>query len=339
MTSTQLKHRILCTGASGFIGSHLLDRLLLDQNVSVLNIDIAEPKDSVHHSSWLQGDILNNSELARTFQEYRPTHVIHLAARATMDGKSLADYPENVQGVRNVLEAARRVPCLERLIVTSSQHVRKPGSPLPVADSDYEPYEAYGQSKAVTEQLTRDARLDCPWTIIRPTTVWGPRSEVLANGVWRAIAAGMYVHPAGDKVVRGYGYVKNVVEQIIQLAMLPRTHADRMVLYVGDKCIPQLDWVNAFSRALTGRTVRTAPFPVLLGLATLGELARKCGFAAPIYMARFKNMTTSNPVPMETGLRLLGAGSYSLMDGVSETVAWLRESRRPSDSSARHLRK
>lgn len=318
--------RVLCTGGSGFIGSHFVSDLLVNPDIAaVMNIDTAPPERVDQRDVWKQVDILDKEHLADAFHEFQPTHVVHLAARTTMEGKSIEDYPENVQGTENVLSAVRESASVKFVVVTSSQHVRRPGSRPPRSDTDYDPYEAYGQSKVATEKLARSANLRCGWVIIRPTTVWGPGSRVFAKGLWGAIARGLYVHPNKDAVVRGYGYVKNVVFQLAKLIGSHGHEAHGRVLYVGDECIAQVDWVNAFSVALTGRSVRLAPREVLLLAALAGELGMICGLRPPLYLARYKNMTTSNRVPMEDALALLGRGPYSLTDGVKETVAWLHE--------------
>ena len=93
--------------------------------------------------------------------------MIHLAARASMQGTSIDDFLENSTGTENILNAIRQTPSVERVVIASSQHVRKPGSGLPTNDEDYNPHGLYGESKVITEQLTRSADLDCVWTIIQ----------------------------------------------------------------------------------------------------------------------------------------------------------------------------
>ena len=106
-----------------------------------------------------------------------------------------------------------RRPSVERVIITSSQFVCAPGR-LPENDTDYFPETVYGQSKVVTEKLTREANLPCCWTIIRPTNIWGPWHMRYRREFWRVVERGLYVHPGREPVIRCYGYVKNVAHQI-----------------------------------------------------------------------------------------------------------------------------
>ena len=204
-------------------------------------------------SSWQHCDILDFDHLREIFMVFQPSHVVHLAARATTEGKSIDDYLDNTKGTSNVLEAARNISSMNRIIITSSQHVRKPGSGFPQHDQDFNPHGLYGESKVITEQLTRQASLSCIWTIIRPTTVWGPYHPHLQAGLWNLMSKGLYVHPKNDLVMRSYGYVKNVVWAIEKLLNAPASAINKRVFYVGDEPIKQIEWINAFSIALVGR--------------------------------------------------------------------------------------
>lgn len=317
--------RVLCTGGSGFIGSHVLDHILARPQTDVLSIDIKAPGTMEHRVSWQMVDILDLEAVRNAVLTFEPTHVVHLAAKTDTDGKSIADYSANTTGTHNVLTAATLSSSLQKVVIASSQHVRRPGAGAASGDEDFEPYGAYGASKVVTERLVREARLACAWTIIRPTTVWGPGHWGLATGLWRTLARGLYVHPQGDPVMRSFGYVKNVARQIGTLLEAPADVVSQKVYYLGDPCIDELVWVNAFANAITGRPVRTSPRWALHTMALVGEAAHRLGVPSPIYLARFKNMVTSNVVPMEAALEELGVGPYSLQEGVEETVAWLRD--------------
>ena len=319
--------RVLCTGGSGFIGTHFLDHMLGQALTDILSIDVKRPSRLSQEPVWRVVDILDGDTVEEVIRVFNPTHVVHLAAKADMAGSSLADYSVNTTGTANVLRAARLAPALQRIVVASTQHVRRPGSPPARDDEDFEPYEAYGSSKAASENLVRQADLDCSWTIVRPTAVWGPGHWGLANGLWRTLARGLYLHPRGDRVIRSYGYVKNVVFQLAAVLEAPTEVVHEKVLYLGDPCISQLTWVNAFAEAITGRPVRTAPQWLLHAMALVGEGGRRVGIPSPFYLSRFRNMVTSNVVPVGNTIETLGAGPYSLDEGVVETVAWLRDER------------
>ena len=52
---------------------------------------------------WECIDILNKDDLSDVIQSFNPTHVLHLAAKANLHGKSIDDFPENVAGTRNMI--------------------------------------------------------------------------------------------------------------------------------------------------------------------------------------------------------------------------------------------
>ena len=319
------QRRILCTGGSGFIGTHLIEHLLSSTSDAVINLDIAQPIVISHKKHWKCVDILDGEALNRVSLDFQPTHLVHLAAKADMEGKSVEDYASNVTGTLNVLNAAKSFHSLERVLVTSSQHVRRPGSGPARNDEDFDPYGAYGQSKVLTEQLTRSAKLRCCWTILRPTAIWGSGNWVLANGLWRLLGKGLYLHPCEDPVIRSYGYVKNLVYQINAILDAPAEKVHESVYYGGDPSIRQFEWVNAFAKAITGKPVRTAPKWVLHSMALAGEMAYRVGIPTPLYLSRYYNLITTNPVPTDETTKYFGAGPYSMRQGVQETVSWLKE--------------
>jgi nucleoside-diphosphate-sugar epimerase len=176
----------------------------------------------------------------------------------------------------------------------------------------------------MTEQLTRKAKLRCCWTIIRPTAIWGPGQWGLANGLWRVLGKGLYLHPREDHVIRSYGYVKNVVYQINAILDAPTDLVHESVYYVGDPSIRQIEWVNAFAEAITGKSVRKAPKWVLYSMALAGEMAYRVGIPTPLYLSRYHNLITTNPVPTDGTAKHFGLGPYSMNQGVQETVSWLK---------------
>lgn len=317
--------KLFITGGSGFIGTNAID-VFSKSGATILNFSLHGPLKSEHNQYWVEGDILNAVATQAAFEQFRPDHVLHLAARAECDENTTIEkgYRVNTQGTQNVLDAIRETPSVERVIITSSQFVCGPG-PRPKNDSDYFPATVYGESKVITEKLTRAANLPTTWTIVRPTNIWGPWHMRYRREFWRVVERGLYIHPGRQPVVRCYGYVGNVVDQIRKIFDAPRDAIHGKTIYVGDRPTDLFDWVNGFSKGLTGKPVRVVPRSLMRALAFAGDIpSRLTGKPFLINSSRFRSMTTDYDTPIAETFTLLGENPYSLEEGIRETVQWLR---------------
>lgn len=317
--------RILITGGSGFIGSYLIDVLSKERTIEILNIDIAEPVEEGHKRYWSRTNILDKEKFIAVFDGFHPDCVIHLAARTDTEPENvLDDYIVNTKGTANVLEAIKNCSYVQRAIITSTQFVNQYHG-IPSHDQDYAPHTVYGESKVITEKLTRDAGLRCCWTIIRPTNIWGPRHPRYSKEFWYVLKRGRYIHPGKKPVIRSYGYVGNVVDQIIRLYEIECNQINGQVFYVGDEPINLYDWANGFSLALNKKSVPIVPRIIVKGLAFSGDVLKVLKIKFPITSSRYQSMTTSNTAPMQKTFQLLGNPKYSLQQGIDETVEWLKK--------------
>lgn len=315
--------KLLVTGASGFIGTNLIN-YYADKDVELLNVDIQKPLDPTHTKYWRSGNIMDSSELETLFEDFAPTHVIHMAARADCVEDTTVEegYTVNTVGTENVLKAINNAASVERAIIVSTQYVAGP-SRAPRDDQDYFPHTVYGQSKVITEQLVREANLGCVWTLVRPTNVWGPWHMRYRREAWRVINKGLYVHPGWKPVVRSYGYVGNVVWQMDQIMNAPTNLVDRRVFYLGDRPDDIYQWVNAFSTALRRKPALRVPRYALAPIGWVGDLLAKAGKTFPLTSDRFHNMISDYRIPIDSTFDAFGDPPYSLQQGVKETIDWL----------------
>ena len=228
--------RTLVTGAAGFIGSTLVDRLLADGHQVVGLDDLSHGRSgNLDHArrqarfDFMQADIVD-ADLNRLLADTRPELVFHLAAQ--IDVRRSVDEPEfdalvNAVGTVRLAEAARRSGV--RKIVNTSSGGAVYGVPqrYPTAEvAPVAPASPYAASKVAAELYLASFRslygLDC--THIAPSNVYGPRQDphgeagVLAVFA-RAMLAGRPTRLFGDGTnTRDYVYVDDVVDAFIRAA-------------------------------------------------------------------------------------------------------------------------
>jgi GlcNAc-P-P-Und epimerase len=319
--------RILITGGSGFIGTNYIQDCI-DRNIDFLNIDIKPPLDTNHSSYWKQCDIMDLAALEKVFTEYKPTIVLHLAARTDTDiydlNGDLNEYIVNTKGTDHVLACIKKTPGIERAIITSTMFVCKAGY-VPKNDQDFSPFTLYGVSKKNTEIATRQAGLNCIWTIIRPQTIWGPWSMRYKDKMFAVMKRGLYFHPSKKNVRRAYGFVGNVVYQINQILQAPPEKVHEQVFYVGDEAVNLLDWVNCVSDELLHKPVRVLPTVFIKTLGIAGDVLGAMKLSFPITTTRFNSMTENYLTDIDKTFRVLGPPKYTMQQGVKEFVAWYRK--------------
>ncbi len=313
--------RVLVTGGSGFIGTHLVEAVLAD-GADVINVDVKPPPLSEQHKHWRDLDLLDAQGVEQTVADYRPDVIFNLAAVADIWLTGDALLP-NTQGLRNLAVSSSALSSPPRLLHVSTQLVVKAGH-SPKGPRDYAPYSEYGKSKAASEEILWKEVRDLIWTVLRPTNVWGPRHATFPASTWKYLNRRWYPLPTGLDPIRSYGYVTNVVGQMVAASKAAPADVNRRIFYVGDEPIPSSRWLDGFSLALTGRKARRVPGGVLKLLALGGEAVRRIGGPAPLDLGRLYRMTTDYQVPMEETFEALGRGSVSLDQGIEETVAWLR---------------
>lgn len=318
-------NKFLITGGSGFIGTNLIKFLIDKGNNNIINYDKNSPVFIEQSEFWVQGDIMDESFLLETLNKYKPNVLIHLAARTDTLSDNLEDYNENHLGTRHVLNAVRDYGGIDRLIVTSTQYVYKDlYSPKPSGNTDFKPYTVYGQSKVLTEQYTHSAALNCTWTIVRPTNIWGPWHMRYPLELWKMIDQGLYFHPVKHPVKRTYGYVKNIVHQIFEILNSNEKLVHKQMFYLGDPSIDSYEWLNQLSFELRNKGISRFPKFLFNSIAKFGDLLTFMKIPFPLYSRRFNNMIEDYPAPTEVTVELFGQFEPNLKKNVEETVSWLR---------------
>lgn len=318
--------KILVTGGSGFIGTNVVSYYLA-KGCQVLTIDTMPPKDQAHLPFFRRVDILDLELLKRTFSEFQPTHIFHLAARTDLDEKvDIKGYEANTTGVENVISALSVCQQLQRVMFTSSMYVCFPGY-NPNSYSDYTPHTLYGKSKVMTENIVHASTIIRPeWVMIRPTSIWGPWFGVPYNLFFHHVKRGTYFIVKGKTANKTLGFIGNAVDQMDKLMFAPKDVVNKKTFYIGD--YPGLninDWAKEVSRQLNVKLF-TLPLFVLRMGGWFGDVVGFFGIRFPLQSFRVKNMTTDNVIGLlEDTLTVTGKQHpYSISEGVRITIDWLK---------------
>lgn len=315
---------IFITGGSGFIGTNLIELFEL-KGYRFVNYDKADVIKADQHVYWHKGDIMDPDALSAAFKKYKPTIVIHLAARTDTLSDRLEDYIENTIGTQNVVNEITKHNDIKYAFFASTQYVYKDKeTPFSLSDSDYAPHTVYGISKKIGEEYIRHSNMKCRWTIFRPCNVWGPWHMRYPNELWKFIAKGLYVHPSRKPVIRTYAYVRNLVRQLDAMLNAPVELIDKKTYYLGDMPTDSYRWLNALSQEMRGKDIARIPKCFFWCGAIFGDFLRLFGIKFPLYSMRYRNMIEDFYAPSNITIATFGAFEQNLEKNCKETIDWLR---------------
>ncbi len=267
-TTPPLAGKALVTGASGFIGSRLRDALL-ERGLDVISLRRKGSPPSKKGRS-VECDYDDVDRLTAIVGDEKPSYVLHVAG--VTKGVRYEDFWRgNVMPTENLLVAIERAhPELERFVLVSSQAAYGP-SPVDraiVEDDPRRPVEFYGESKLEAEYAV-EARGDrLPWTILRPSGVFGP-GDVDYFNLFKEAAAGRNVFFGNRDQKWSAVYVDDCVRAILLATTHPRAVRQGFFVESGRP----LTWVEFQSAIVreSGRRAITLDFPAFfVTLAGIG---------------------------------------------------------------------
>lgn len=234
--------KVLVTGAAGFIGYHVCERLLArgDSVIGLDNLDAsgdvtlkATRLSRLRSSSkfvFHRRDIRDAKACGELFEGARPERVVHLAARVgvrSMPGESQEYAETNVSGFLQMLELCRRTR-VGHLVFASSSAVYGADATSPFSEqaAAMQPLSVYAATKRADELLAHaySHQYGLPVTGLRLFSVYGPwgRPDMAPMRFLRAMLEGrsLVLHGEG-KLQRDYTYVDDVVEALTRVLDAP----------------------------------------------------------------------------------------------------------------------
>jgi len=234
-------HPILITGAAGFIGAAVTEKLL-QRGLSVFGLDnlnayyspalkrsrlqrLHALPDAADHFVFVPMDLEDGVAMAELFEQIRPRAVVHLAAqpgvRYSIDNPS-AYIQSNLVGFGHVLEGCRQQG-VEHLVYASSSSVYGGNRNLPFSEQQpvNHPVSLYAASKKANELMahTYSHLYGLPATGLRFFTVYGPwgRPDMAPMLFARAILAGEPIRVFnGGQMRRDFTYIDDIVEGVLR---------------------------------------------------------------------------------------------------------------------------
>lgn len=317
--------KVLLTGASGFVGSHVLDRLR-QRNLPTVALVRRQSRRQLlaHHAGWVElreGTLEDTAALRAVVADI--THVIHCAG-ATKALNSAGFFTVNQAGVRHLLAALPT--SVERFIHLSSLAAAGPSTPTRCrSESDpATPVSAYGASKLAGEE---EVRRGCPdrHVILRPPAVYGPRDGEFLR-LFRTVSRRVLPRPPRQEL--SLVYVEDLAEAVL-VALEHPSAAGKTYFVSHPERVTAFDMGSEIARQMN---VRAVPLPLpkalLWVVCAASDLAsRVTGKTSVMSLQKVPELVArawtceSNRLCADTGFKCRTA----LSAGIAKTLAWYRE--------------
>lgn len=283
--------KVLLTGASGFVGSHVAD-LLVTRNIPAAAL--LRPRASraflagaLPRLEIRPGSLDDPSSLEQALADI--THVIHCAG-ATKALDEAGFFAVNAAGTRHLVDAVnRRGPGIQRLILVSSLAAAGPGTAVrPRREADApSPVSVYGRSKLAGEEVVRSG-CRSSWTILRPPAVYGPRDAEFLR-LFRAARNHLRPRFGGGRQELSLVHVADLAAVILDSLALPAAHQG--TFFVGS---PEIVTARSLAEQVSA-AIGTWSIPLPLPRATLWAACHWAEFVSRV--SRRPNVLSAQKYP------------------------------------------
>jgi UDP-glucose 4-epimerase len=255
------KRSALVTGGAGFIGSHMVDRLLEEDYRVIIVDDLSSGKlKNLNHQATFHHLSINQPSLTDVLNRERPDLVFHLAAQSSVSRSvkdPIMDNEVNVLGTLRLLEASRRAG-VEKIIYSSTGGALY-GDPEVVPcpdDAPVVPISPYGMSKYMAEQYvdfySRQYRQN--FTTLRYGNVYGPRQDPHGEAGVVAIFISAMLSGKRPRIFGDGNQTRDFisVDDVVEANMAAIYHGHRMAMNVATGELTSVNQVCEMLKEITG---------------------------------------------------------------------------------------
>lgn len=325
--------RALVTGASGFVGSHLVKRLIQDGHIvyaMVRNTSRTDVFDGVN-PQFVYGDIRDKTSIEGIIQQHPDIDtVFHVAGVITPVSQGEQIYwDSNYLGTQHLLDACRNL-ALKAFVISSSVGVIGKLPEIPAnEESRCAPDSAYGESKYKAELLTLEygRKFTMPTTVARLAWCYGPGDRRTFK-FFRMVAKGKFFI-IGDGQTRLHPvYIDDIVRGLISCVEKIETAAGKVFIVAGPESVT-LEYL-AKTAAHAAKT-SVLPFKVPAAIAKLGAtvcelLCKPLKIEPPIHHRRLDFFSRDQSFDTSKIKTTLGfEPQVDVKTGVAKTIQWYQE--------------
>lgn len=314
---------ILVTGATGFIGSHLVNELLKKKEkvrILVRKVNRAE-KLKQQSIEIYSGSLEDINSLTKATKDVKI--VYHLAAMlGSPDVTYKQLYNTNVIGTENLIKACVKNN-VKRFVYISSVAAMGPTKNMADETTKCNPKTDYDKSKYFAELAVKKSNLD--WTIIRPTMVYGPGEIKNKAMMFRLIQRGIFFIIGNGKNLMSLVYVGNLVKGIV-LAGKSKNAVKQTYILSDKKNYTMNEFVKTIARQENVKTPIHLPIWIAYIGAFFSMIFRIFGLPQILSKDRIKNMTMNHSFNISKAINELKYDpKIGLEEGVKRTVQWYKE--------------
>lgn len=309
--------KVLITGGSGFIGTHLIKYLLEKDDIQIVNIDLNPSPINDSRLNSIHWDIRQEEVLH--LEERGFDCCIHLAALCKEPGFEWNEYfVTNHFGTKQTIKLCETLD-IDHIIFTSTMMVFKAEESVKVETDVTAPDTAYGISKLLgeLELLSWQSKNKGKLQIIRPAVVFGENENANFTRLYQALKRGFFPYVGKSSTVKSNIYVKELVYFV-----------DYLFAYSGEYRIfnfafpvkqPMKEIVQTFKEVFGLRSINPViPYRLLLLLSYGFELLNSVGLKNSVHHRRIQKLFFSTYIHPKSALEIGYNFSYDLKSALKE---------------------